>query len=108
MVTHVTHPLHKPSYGRRMVVATTLAVLFVALVAGVAGDFLMLVTAGLGIGAWVASLISLLAERRSARRAVSPWAPGCEVPVERYLSLGGLIGGGVGFAVALLDTTLLT
>jgi hypothetical protein len=96
MVAHVTHPLHKPAYGRRMVVATALVAVFVGLATGFAGDFLMLITNGMGIGAWIASGVVLLVERCRAHK----------VDVERCLLVGGLTGGLVGLAFAVADLLL--
>lgn len=104
MVTHVTHPLHSPAYGRRMVGVTALAVVILGLAAGLAGDFLMLLTSGIAIGAWVASGVVLLVEWRRRRGGVAGAAS--RVIVERYLLVGGLGGGAIGLAVAIADLML--
>jgi len=107
MVAHVTHPLRRLAYGRRMVVATALAAVFVGLATGFAGDFLMLITNGMGIGAWIASGAVLLVERRRGRRAEADSRPRSgKVDVERYLLVGGLTGGAVGLAFAVADLLL--
>lgn len=58
---------------------------------------------GAGAGAWIASFFCLYATRREGRRPSSPWAETPAVPVERYLSTGGLVGGVVGLALAIAD-----
>ena len=95
MVTHVTHLLHGPAYGRRMAVVTALVIVVLGLAAGLAGDFLMLLTSGIAIGAWIASGVVLLARR-----------PARDIDAEGYLLIGGLVGGVIGLAVAVADLVL--
>ena len=103
MVTHVTHASHEPSYGRRMAVITACVALVLALSLGAAGDFVAWVVNGAGAGAWIASFFCLYATRREGGRRSSPWAEPPAVPVDRYLWIGGLIGGVVGLALAIAD-----
>jgi hypothetical protein len=90
-----------------MLVVTALLALYLALVAGLAGDFLMLVTSGMGIGVTVGSALSLVAERRARRTAVSPWDAPRAVSIERYMRMGGLAGTAVGLLLAIVDAWLL-
>jgi hypothetical protein len=79
-----------------MAVATALAAVVVGLAAGAAGDFLMLLTSGIAIGAWIASGVFFVVERASTR----------QLDAERYLLVGGLVGGAVGLALAIIDALL--
>lgn len=107
MVAYVTRLLHGPAYGRRMVVVTALFAVVLALAAGLAGDFLMLLTSGIAIGAWIASGVVLLARRRVRRRiGIGELDAARDVDAEGYLLIGGLAGGGIGLAVAIADLML--
>lgn len=106
MVTYVTHLLHKPSYGRRMAVITALVALVVALSMGAAGSFVAWIVSFAGFGAWIAAFFCLFAERRARHRSASPWADAPPVPTDRYLQIGGMIGGVAGLVLAIVDGRL--
>ncbi len=107
MVTHVTDLLHGPAYGRRMAAVTALVAVVLAFATGLAGDFLMLLTSGIAIGAWIASGVVLLVRRRARRHiAASKLDAARDVNAEDYLLIGGLAGGAIGLVVAIADSML--